>query len=352
MTENTQSNDPNFRRCIYCRKFDNKSLFNKEHVVQKSMTAGKSIQYNLTIEPAEFYNCVCTECNTFFGNGIDSVYGRDSLEAILRHKHGLKPLSKLSELSGQRTKVRAPAEDNEDRGAWLVPIDDGNPDMLLRYVSQIKIRSKITNKFDYFSEVEFSELLDRTAEFGLAEIELVTSPKISDSELASFQKKAYEILQQMGATKAELGAISELPPGIINPPVHITLDDDLMRAIAKIAFNYLAVVLQPLDETIILCSGFDAVRDFIRYGTRPNFQVVTQAEDEPGQESSAGHIVRLQSQVIDSQMYVSARISIFRAITWEVLLNNQPVELKKIVQSCHFWDLERKVCERIYFNVA
>lgn len=75
--------------CIYCKKEKALDEFDTEHVIQQSL--GK-FENNLTL------HCVCKECNQFFGDSIDLIFGRDSIEALLRYHHRIKSIEDISDL--------------------------------------------------------------------------------------------------------------------------------------------------------------------------------------------------------------------------------------------------------------
>jgi HNH endonuclease len=70
------------KRCIYCLQERDESVFNVDHVVPRACGL---FEGNLTLD------CVCVDCNSYFGRTIEFTYARDSLEAFLRLIHGTKP---------------------------------------------------------------------------------------------------------------------------------------------------------------------------------------------------------------------------------------------------------------------
>ena len=84
------------RICIYCLKAHPSSAFNTEHVIPRAFG---TFEQNLTLD------CVCPECNSYFGRTMELAYTRDSLEALLRLFHGLKPATEASDLPMQRLSV-------------------------------------------------------------------------------------------------------------------------------------------------------------------------------------------------------------------------------------------------------
>ena len=86
--------------CIYCRFTTNP--FNREHALNEAFGNFK------TDAQSDFFlrDIVCQPCNQYFGNTIDLVLGRDSTEAVLRYKFGLKSPAKAHELRYKNVGLR------------------------------------------------------------------------------------------------------------------------------------------------------------------------------------------------------------------------------------------------------
>lgn len=91
------------RICIYCVREQDPSAFNAEHVISRAFGM---FEQNLTL------NCVCAECNDYFGKTIELAYGRDSVEAFLRLIHGTKPADEVGELSPSRLSITLGGDDD------------------------------------------------------------------------------------------------------------------------------------------------------------------------------------------------------------------------------------------------
>ena len=82
--------------CIYCRTRADVS-FPKEHVVSQAF--GRFLD-NLTLQ------CVCGACNSFFDRELEVFLTRDSVEALLRVRYGLKTKSGRRKLGTSRLTIR------------------------------------------------------------------------------------------------------------------------------------------------------------------------------------------------------------------------------------------------------
>ena len=63
-------------KCIYCKKNKNENQFNIEHVIPKAFISFP--ENNKTLK-----NCVCKDCNEYFGKYHDLILLRDSILGIL-----------------------------------------------------------------------------------------------------------------------------------------------------------------------------------------------------------------------------------------------------------------------------
>jgi hypothetical protein len=332
------------RTCIYCRKSADRSLFNKEHVVHKSMTSG--IQNNLTLEPEEHQFCVCSECNSAFGDTIDLSFGRDSVWSLLRFKHGSKPLSALKNLRYDRTKYRRPSNANGVPGGELIAVDDGQKDFLMRQPPQLRLFNKVESEFEFFSSAKFPELVRNSEKYDISQAGLHVSPKLSQLELEAFQAKACDILKKMGAKTVTLGSSHITADSLEEPVVQFTMDDITMRPIAKIAFNYLAFVLNDSQPEWILSHELDSVRQYIRSGKpTDNFRVVRQT-NEGAQQSKPEHLVALNCVKVEGVQQLIAYVSLFNSVPFEVKLANEVRDFPGSRSKAHVWNFNSFVCER------
>ena len=332
-----------FRNCIYCQKTKTANLFNKEHVLHRSMVRGKSIQNNLTLQPAEFKNCVCEECNKSFSTSIDEVLGKDSLEALLRIHHGMKPLNEIGDLPLDRTKLMS--SDPKENGAELaIRTDEKGP--ILYPFPQVVFRKKSGEGYERCSVSELEAFLTANeTQLDLESFELHTSDTADDEVVESAKAEVAKVIAARGKP-ASFGESKHFPADPCNRfHVVVTVDDALSRAIAKIAFNYAAYALKAVHEGIILNDAFDDARRFIRYGTRPVSNLLFPSNRPILVETSStdGHLVVIE---MIRQKFI-ARVSLFNQITWEVVLSNTYRGPILDFESAHHWDFERGLCTKL-----
>ncbi|MBK8223030.1 MAG: hypothetical protein IPK73_18600 [Candidatus Obscuribacter sp.] len=321
--------------CIYCKESKDVGLFNREHVIPQSM--GRYDQ-NLVLD------CVCKQCNDFFSASLDGILGRDSLEALLRFKYGLKSVSKLGELKGKRLVLKVPPDGGPWAGAQIELIGrDG--EIIARPMTQIGFLNKTTGVFEFI-------LFEELQKLGFVEREDLNSNNFrmlgsSDEEL----EKLRSLLEKAGWNPTIHG---ELPPPVddaenvksIEVEINYLIDRRMKRAIAKIAFNYFAYQVGVNGNAELLNDvSVQAVRSFVRDDSDPAFDPVAITDepildlDEKTRRHTDSHLV-----VLDWLFYRNGRkdlrvsVSLFNHLTYHVTFipNFQPRPLPDLVVGHQF----------------
>lgn len=303
------------KKCIYCQESKDVALFNREHVIPQSM--GRYEQ-NLVLE------CVCKACNDFFSASLDGILGRDSIEALLRFKNGLKAVSKLGELKGKRLVLKVPPAAGPWAGAQ-VELVGRNGEIIARPMTQIGFLNKTNGQFEFllFEELQNFSFAVRS-DLDCNNFKMLGS---SDEEL----EKLREILTKAGWNPQIHG---ELPPPVDNAEnansidieINYRIDRRMKRAIAKIAFNYFAIAMEAKGMYELLDDpNVDKVRSFIRFDDDASFDPVEVTDepilslDERNRRHTDSHLA-----VLDWLFYSNGRkdlrvsVSLFNHLTYHV----------------------------------
>lgn len=143
------------RVCIYCLKVADKNAFNREHVIEDSMTKGAGIQGNLTLAPETHQSCVCIECNHYFGRELDQSLGRDSFEAMLRSEYGLlKPNKGKPPVIGNSSRLKIKTADGNS-----ISIRHEVNERVATVHAHIRTFNNSTQKYDCYQIDQLSGLL-------------------------------------------------------------------------------------------------------------------------------------------------------------------------------------------------
>lgn len=100
----------NESRCIFCLELRDGADFNVEHVIPRAFGAFTN---NFTLT-----DCVCRNCNAFFGNVLELFLARGSIEALRRFQYGVKPAEEVGEL--RKEVYFTIAAEGPWKGAYLV----------------------------------------------------------------------------------------------------------------------------------------------------------------------------------------------------------------------------------------
>jgi hypothetical protein len=322
------------KKCIYCLELKEEALFNREHVVPQSM--GK-FENNLVL------SCVCKACNDFFSASLDGILARDSFEAVLRFEHGLKSISRFSELNGKRVTLTVSRNGGDWAGA-LIELTERDGEKFAKPMTQIGFLNKTTGQYEFLpyeklQDVSFAKNFDLQSN----NFKMLAS---SDDEL----EKLRDLLVKAGWNPQIHG---ELPAPInegmsIDIDISCIIDRMLERAFAKIGFNYFAAIVKSKDLFELLGhNDVDVIRNFIRYDTEAERdRIIITAEpilqtDTRNQRQTDTHLI-----VLDWLFYTNGRkdlrvrISLFNRLTYQVtLIRNYPIRpLPEMIVSGHQFD--------------
>ena len=237
--------------CIYCKETKVTSDFSREHVLPEAFG---QFQGALVLHDA-----VCRECNQYFGNTLDSVLARGSMQGAIRYFRGVRPLKKFSDVDGERVKLsaRAPGQENL-RQAEFVETPEGEG---LAFTPGITYQSISSNKEKFVSLQELeggkwneSDDIDRE--------QLVM---LSHRDAGSLER----IRQAFAKLELRVEVLDTIDETEVGQRILVVVDavkEDIViyRAIAKVAFNYLAHIM---GRDFALQPIFDQVRTFIHKGS-------------------------------------------------------------------------------------
>jgi HNH endonuclease len=242
--------------CIYCQRTDPPRGFNIEHVIPEALGAFRD---NLTLSKSE----VCWDCNDFFNRKLDVVLTRDSSEALLRFPD-LKDPAQVNGMFTRRVRLKLLGDDPDYHGMQLgfeAP-EPGEAQPRISVLPQVGFERRDGTGWDYFTETTLpgtEELQRRREEIYTTRVCYWTYEQREKDRLRLLL--AERAVPLTGQQKRVEGA--PLKNGRADIEINSTFDSVLARAIAKIAFNYLAYTQ---GAPFALRGEFGAARRFVRYG--------------------------------------------------------------------------------------
>lgn len=310
--------------CIYCGS--TRPPANREHVLSRALG---TFERNWTLDS------VCDECNKYFADNLELPLGRDSREALFRIDLGLKPASGAEQLLNRRVKISLhdPGQFDGIR-VQMAPSHDGT-EMIPVPVPQVGLRRE-TDDWRFLTEKELTP--ENVQEFREA-----SSLEIRIYGVGPDCDRLRQRLAVAGIDFVETGRATNQPiteQSALTVVYDINVDETIVRAACKIAFNYAAKVLGP---GTVRDARFDAARRFVRYGEAPVRLATVQQLSVlvgPGAESARVHACGLGWD----RGYLVALVSLFNEITYGLRLCE--AEPDEFTTARHFFDpLARTISE-------
>jgi len=232
--------------CLYCRATKDSTLFNREHVVPESFGRFRG---NFVLK-----NVICRDCNDYFGRTLDLKLARETVEGLDRYKIGAKSPAQGTRFGLSDTLTARISDGGFHHGARVFwgPSSDQSRLVLLPFPQYGVSDGRETTWFTA-DALPRREGLSRHG-FDL-EREITVKPFGIDEDAARAQ------LGSLGYNTS-LERVGETTEGSeINIRLNGSIDRTLRRAVAKIAYNYLAFQYQ----RIATMEQFTVLRRYVRY---------------------------------------------------------------------------------------
>lgn len=310
--------------CIYCPR-KSETQFPREHVLPKSFGKFKCA---LTIR------CVCGACNNYFSTHLELFLGRDSHESYRRLEHRMKPRSEAAELRGSRVVIKV-AEGSWAGARVVLDYDNEQQKLVIIPLPQVAFK-KPGEDWVWFEEAQ------------LTGADVIAKFKSKDMEIKIFgspeeQKRLSEKLASFGINFGEDLPL-ESPTGsddVISLQFRSDVDRTICRAIAKIAFNYLAYVKR---AEFALRPDFDSIRSFVRFDVLKGALPVNLStkpilfDDTPGWKRTHGHLISLEWDRTGNVLI--CKVSLFNTLTYEVYLCQKFAGVWHDIASGHHFEIQ------------
>jgi len=250
--------------CIYCKATAPEAAFDREHVLQQGFGHFR--------EALVLHGAVCTVCNGHFSGTIDLALTRDSMEGLERYRWGIKTPEEVERFLYRNLVLRA--QDMGDFSGAQIRLGPGDSER--PFTAEI-VPSAVIRKRGSDSFVPFSEAQILSGEWNNETVDHTRGVKLFGPEDATTRMQL--ALEQQGVTLTYQPLRFKEPNQETTQVEHeFTISLEVKRALAKVAFNYLAY---RTDPTYVLAPAFEPIRRFIRYGEEPPLPPVETTNDVP-----------------------------------------------------------------------
>lgn len=293
-------------RCVYCKRDCDR--FSREHIIPESFGVFGSDTWTLTKE-------VCQVCNETMGRELDMYLARDSFEGLLRaDKLGKRAPKTDRPFVVRRIEMRLPDEPGFGafRGCKLMfDWHAGGPHL----IDQALLDDPKTGEKKALTMADI-EAADDGAFKDLTPGQL----QILCRSREAAERFREALVKKSARFKDDFQEL-DVPPALVGPTILVEaqgiIDTTVMRAIAKIAFNYLVKVW---GRDYVLAARFDRIRDFIR-GVNTGQLVRIRKKPILADETDRwryfdGHLIVVERRG-DALI---GMVSLFNSFTYEVML--------------------------------
>ncbi len=326
-------------KCIYCKNDKVEEDFtHKEHVIPQAFGRFKN---NFTL------HSVCDKCNQYFGDNLEIVFNRDSIDAVNRYKYGTKSLDKLDQIKYKNILLIYP-EPGKYYGVKFVFYNE-NSKIVLDIPAQCGIKEK-NGYYKYFTLNELRILGLKSLEEFEKEGKIFIISK-EDNEYKEIEAELNRLgIEHIKKEEFEnLNLVEELDG---ETELHYKINDIILRTISKIGFNYLAFCI---GAEFVLTEHFDEIRKYIRYGNengRPEFKIDNGPiliNENNNNMRKLGHIIVLEwgREGLD----INVKISLYNNFTYTVRLVKNYKGLIFDLRNGHIFNiLDKKIYKLSHFS--
>ena len=319
-------------KCIYCLEVRGRGSYTKvEHVLPQSFG---------TFEPQNFTlrNVVCDDCNQYFGSNLEFHLGRDTYEGQLRFTHGVKDANEFK-TSGRQSRIVLKLAEGPFAGCFVNRrFSREKGEIEVTPLPQVGFLLAPTDHYAYFLLADIPSLAELQEKgFNGERPRSIRGVAVDPEVLTQF-------LGERGIPFrfADFDHSPSDRPETILCELEGTIDQVIRRAIAKIAFNYLARWQGP---EFLHRPEFDVARRYIRHGTLPDYEMMRIDEEaildgEPLEGPRAlGHIITVDWTNVHS---VLAQVALFNWLSYRISLTKEFPDPRPEIRRGHIFDVTRR----------
>jgi hypothetical protein len=306
----------NNKTCIYCSETDPKRFRGVEHVIPQAF--GRFGSETPTL------NCVCDDCNAYFGSELDLLLARETPEGVARYSRG-----QFSRTARPQRRVRLTLADAAKAGDFLglrVAID-GTTGRLMPGAAQFHVHNFRTGKDEVYLLPQIADLSLPEADYGKPSADgnkgtwrckiLAPTRKTHDAMVDALNRAGIDFRPGAPFEIPWNSESGEQPSFLVK--IEAEVDKQHKRAIAKILMNFVAFHLGP-DEA--LAPRWDFLRRYVRGGEG---EIKARLSDRPfwtGQETDQFRFEdnSINVRIENLEGNIAGAIQFYNLHTYEMIL--------------------------------
>lgn len=294
-----------------------------------------SFRHGLTL------GCVCGDCNDYFSKHLELQFARESAESIARFRHGLRDYESAARTSRITARVNVPGP---MFGAKVLLRPNATKNGIeIIYLPQVGFKNKNAEQWKWYTAEDLNSDIVQALEPG-SEVKYFVTSSAEEERLRSR-------LRELGLVRTKPIRRDQFPPQpAVKTRVTCTFNSNMARCVAKIAFNYLAYVLEE-NTRLLLRVDFDAVRNHVRQGSNSEQPLVYFSgkprleEDNRERSFVDGHILAVGWDTTNENIVCG--LGLFNAMTYQVVLCRRYSGLWLPLESAHCFDFRTNEAKKI-----
>lgn len=270
-------------KCIYCLQNEELTAFTKrEHVILNCL--GSFTPFNATIRG----DVVCNACNERF-SPIEANFLEDSMEGVMSQRLNLKNRKGVT-IRGENFQVaqKVGLGDEFFDQMFIFLKQEGNQ-IVTDLKNQVKIRGIRDGYFRVLTLEGLESIKTGTTNFKKLKRELTNLNSKGITIFAEDRKTKERLISELrrfGINYKENSEIVSKPElrseHFVEHRMNGTINSDIGRVLAKIAFNYFAYCAMQQGATDLLYTDdFDEIRAFIHDGSKLMRRIIVSTSEEP-----------------------------------------------------------------------
>lgn len=246
--------------CIYCDQTEPARFRGVEHVIPQAF--GRYSSETPTLD------CVCDDCNAYFGREFDQLLARETPEGLGRYSHGL-----LSSERRRQRRVKLSLADPKEAGAFAgMRVDvDGTTGQLMAPVAQFLVHNFRSGEDETYLLHQIADLTLPEADYGRPgfngqpgswRCKVIASSEQEHAQMIAALNAAGIAFEPGPALEAPSRIGGEKPASYL-VEIEAEVDKPHKRALAKILMNFVAAYLG-CDEA--RTPRWNFLRRYVRWG--------------------------------------------------------------------------------------